>query len=319
MAMKAQLAQEGTVRLFRSLRAGREWLRTGGSTAVAPQTKGACVPMKPGTDGPPVFLIPGAPGSILQLGPLAAAMTVPQAVFAIRPRGLEEDESPCQTIEAMAEYSIARIRTMRPHGPYLLVGYSAGGLVALEMARQFRAAGDEVPLIVLLDTYPSRKIWPLRCHLEVLVRQAARAIWSLRRYSPLQMVRDARRRLRSLMGYLAASGVNVLPLPEVPPEGASAASRRVHLATYAAGEAYQPFAYAGKVVFVQPQEVPNLEPRRPASVWRRFLRDFEVCRVPGDHLGMIEAGAALTAAAISDRVREALPPPPSPLDTVLSA
>jgi acetoacetyl-CoA synthetase len=270
--------------------------------------------MKPGDDGPPVFLIPGAPGSILQLGPLAAAMTVSQAVFAIRPRGLDEDESPCQTLKEMAEYSISRIKAMYPRGPYLLVGYSAGGLIALEMAQQLRAAGDEVPLVVLLDTYPSREIWPLRCHAEILVRQIARAIWALRRYSPVQMSREVCRRLRSLRGYLAASGVKALPLPEVAPEGASAASRRVHMATYAAGEAYRPRTYAGKVAFVQPDEVPNLEPRRPASVWGRVLTDLDVRRIPGSHLGMVEAGAVATAAAISQCVSEAIPPQASPMD-----
>src|SRR5882724_10338692 len=112
MTMSAELAQEGTARLFRSVRAGREWLRAGGKIAAASQAKGACVPMKPGNDGPPVFLIPGAPGSILQLGPLAAAMTVPQAVFAVRPRGLDEDENPCQTLKEMAEYNIGRIKVI---------------------------------------------------------------------------------------------------------------------------------------------------------------------------------------------------------------
>src|SRR5262249_18700070 len=131
MAMSAQSAQEGTARLFRSVRAGREWLRAGGGTAAAPQAKRGCIMMKPGTDAPPVFLIPGAPGSILQLGPVAAAMAVPQAIFAIPPRGLEEDETPCTTLGEMAGHSIARIKAIRPQGPYVLVGYSAGGLIAI--------------------------------------------------------------------------------------------------------------------------------------------------------------------------------------------
>jgi acetoacetyl-CoA synthetase len=310
--MNAQLAQDGTARLFRSVRAGREWLRNGGAAATATRSKSACVLMKPGNEGPPVFLIPGAPGSILQLGPLAAAMTVPQPVFAIRPRGIEEDELPCRTLAEMAEYNIGRIKTMRPIGPYVLAGYSAGGLIALEMAQQLRAAEEVVPLVVLLDTYPSREIWPLRCHAEILVRQTLRAMWSLRRYSPRRIASEVARRVRSLLGYLAASGVKALPLPEVPPEGASAASRRVHMATYAAGETYRPQPYAGKVVFVQPGEVPNLEPRRPASVWRRFLTDFTVRRVPGNHLGLVETDAVTTATAISECITEVLPAAPIP-------
>src|SRR5690348_18305396 len=126
------------------------WMR--GRSGETRQT-GACVPMKPGGDAPPVFLIPGAPGSILQLGPVAAAMTGDNPVYAIRPRGIEEGETPCETLAEMADYAIAQMKALRPTGPYPLVGYSAGGLVAIEMAQRLAAAGDEVPLLVLLDTY----------------------------------------------------------------------------------------------------------------------------------------------------------------------
>jgi thioesterase domain-containing protein len=44
------------------------------------------------------------------------------------------------------------MRQVQPHGPYLLGGFSGGGLIAWEIARQLEAAGEEVPLVVLLDT-----------------------------------------------------------------------------------------------------------------------------------------------------------------------
>jgi thioesterase domain-containing protein len=229
-------------------------------------------------------------------------MTGDSAVYAIRPRGIEEGETPCETLAEMAEYAIAQMKALRPKGPYPLIGYSAGGLVAMEMAQRLRAADDEVPLVVLLDTYPSRAIWPLRCHAEVLGRQALRALWAMLRAGPKSLLREAARRLHSLSGYLSASGVSALAPPPLVPEGVSAASRRVHLASYNAGEAYRPVPYAGKVLFIQPEEVPDLEPRRPSQVWGRLLPDFEVCRVPGTHLGLVDDGAAPTAAAICDRL-----------------
>jgi acetoacetyl-CoA synthetase len=297
-----QLAQEAAARLFRSVRAGRMWMRA--RSGETRQT-GACVPMRPGADhAPPVFMIPGAPGSILQLGPVAAAMTGDSPVYAIRPRGIEEGETPCETLAEMADYAIAQMKTIRPNGPYPLIGYSAGGLVAIEMAQRLTAAGDSVPLLALLDTYPSRTVWPLRCHIEVLGRQALRALWELVRGGPRSLLPEVARRMRSLSGYLSASGVSVLPPPLLVPEGVSPASRRVHLAAYNAGEAYRPAPYAGKVLFIQPEEVPDLEPRRPGLVWQRLLPDFEVCRVPGTHLGLVDTGAAATAAAISGRLAE---------------
>lgn len=295
-----ELAREAAARLFRSVRAGRTWLR---ARAGETRETGACVPMKPGAGhAPPVFMIPGAPGSILQLGPVAAAMTGDSAVYAIRPRGVEEGETPCETLAEMAEYAIAQMKALQPRGPYPLVGYSAGGLVAMEMAQRLAAAGDDVPLLVLLDTYPSRAVWPLRCHAEVLGRQACRALWALLRAGPRALVGELARRLRSLSGYLSASGVSVLAPPPLVAEGVSPASRRVHLASYNAGEAYRPVRYAGKVLFIQPEEVPDLEPRHPRLVWHRLLADFEVCRVPGTHLGLVDTGAAATAAAICNHL-----------------
>ena len=59
---------------------------------------------------------------------------------------------PIETIAAMAAAYVREMKTARPSGPYNLCGGSFGGLVALEMAGQLRAAGDEVSLLALFDT-----------------------------------------------------------------------------------------------------------------------------------------------------------------------
>ncbi len=56
-------------------------------------------------------------------------------------------------IPALATHLISEMRSVRPHGPYMLGGYSFGGIVAYEMAQQLLAAGEEVPLLALLDSY----------------------------------------------------------------------------------------------------------------------------------------------------------------------
>jgi thioesterase domain-containing protein len=63
--------------------------------------------------------------------------------------------------------------------------------------------------------------------------------------------------------------------------------------------------YGGKVVFLQPKQLTNLEPRAPGQVWRRFLTNFEVRRVAGSHLTMVECDAASTAAELSRCLAEA--------------
>jgi thioesterase domain-containing protein len=295
--MSDQLARNDTALLFRSVRAARSWVQINAASLEASPVA-SCVTMKPGNNEPPVFMFPGAAGSILQIAPLAAALDAPMPVYAIKPRGMEQGETPYRHLAEMAEHAIGVITTVRACGPYLLVGYSAGGLVALEVARQLSAAGQDVPLVMLLDTYPSRETWPLLCHLEILARQTARALWTVRRLALRQAVDDVARRCRSLFLYLAAAGLKLITPPPLVAEGCDAAARQVHLATYNAGEAYRPSRYAGKVVFLQPTDIPNLEPRSPRRVWGKFLPDLAIRQVPGSHLSMVDEGAAATAAEI---------------------
>jgi len=55
------------------------------------------------------------------------------------------------------------------------------------------------------------------------------------------------------------------------------------------------------VMFIHPDALPDLYPRSPVRLWRRFLSNVDVRRVPGTtHLGMVEDGAVATAAAIRE-------------------
>jgi thioesterase domain-containing protein len=60
------------------------------------------------------------------------------------------------TIEEMAAAHIKSMLTIQPEGPYLLGGFCNGGLTAYEMARQLHAQGQQVELLVLMDSIPPR-------------------------------------------------------------------------------------------------------------------------------------------------------------------
>jgi thioesterase domain-containing protein len=86
---------------------------------------------------------------------LAQSLGRDRPFHGIRSRGLHgETELPAR-LEEMAEEYVAAVRGIQPHGPYLLGGWSGGGLVALEMAQQLRACGEPIGLLALLDTTPS--------------------------------------------------------------------------------------------------------------------------------------------------------------------
>ena len=107
-----------------------------------------------GADRIPVFCVHGAGGNVLNFRDLARAMGRDQPFYGLQARGIDGVTPPTATIEAMAEEYLAEIRMVQPAGPYRFAGYSGGGLVAFEMARQASAAGDEIDLVLLLDTFP---------------------------------------------------------------------------------------------------------------------------------------------------------------------
>jgi len=98
-----------------------------------------------------LFCVSGVLGSVLEFEPLAQALGPDQPLYGLRALGLSEDVRPYDRIEDIARHHVRAIRAVQPAGPYRLIGHSFGSKVAFEMARQLVAAGDAVPLLVVLD------------------------------------------------------------------------------------------------------------------------------------------------------------------------
>ncbi len=112
------------------------------------------VAMHAGEGGPktPFFLVAGMFGNVLNLRHLAHLLGTDRPFYGLQARGLFGDAAPHATVEAAAADCLAEIRQVQPQGPYLLGGFSGGGLTAWEIGRQLRAMGEEVALMALLDT-----------------------------------------------------------------------------------------------------------------------------------------------------------------------
>ena len=67
--------------------------------------------------------------------------------------GWDGEVVPFTRYEDMASHYVAGMRKVQPHGPYYLGGYSFGGKIAVYMARQLKAAGEEVALLAIMDSY----------------------------------------------------------------------------------------------------------------------------------------------------------------------
>src|SRR5262249_53897649 len=135
------------------------------------------VALQPEGSRPPFFCVHGLGGDVLFLRHLAAHLGLDQPLYALRRQGLEGVSPPHTRVEDMAAHYSQERAAFQPEGPYLLGGYSFGGLVAYEMARQLRANGQEVALLALIDTtfwnVPTPKSPPLRSAIERYVRRVS--------------------------------------------------------------------------------------------------------------------------------------------------
>jgi len=113
------------------------------------------VEIQRGGDRPPLFFMHPGGGNISCYVELAHQLGSEQPFYGLQSRGLDENHVPLTLISDMACYYVETLRRRQPEGPYMLGGWSMGGLIAYEMAQQLRSRGEEISLLALLDSYPS--------------------------------------------------------------------------------------------------------------------------------------------------------------------
>ena len=144
----AVLIQHSTVKSLANLLDEEEELEFGGSL----------VPIKPSGKKAPIYLIHGGGLHVLMFQTLAAHLDEEQPIYALQARGLNGEAPPLNRIEDMAAHYISEIEQSNPDGPYALAGYSFGGLIAFEMAKQLKASGKKVSMLSVFDTVIKQKL-----------------------------------------------------------------------------------------------------------------------------------------------------------------
>jgi thioesterase domain-containing protein/NAD(P)-dependent dehydrogenase (short-subunit alcohol dehydrogenase family)/acyl carrier protein len=127
----------------------------------------------------PLFIVAGMFGNVLNLRHLAHLVGQDRPCYGLQARGLYGEHPPHETFEEAATEYLRELRTVQPHGPYLLGGFSGGGLHAYEMARQLIEQGEEVAMLVMLDTplpvsAPLTFSDKLKMHLQKIGREKGR-------------------------------------------------------------------------------------------------------------------------------------------------
>ena len=244
------------------------------------------VPIQAAGSRPPLFFIDAFP----LFRALASRLGPDQPFLGLRHPEVTTLSHPF-SLDEIAAYHVTTIRTVRPEGPYLIGGWSAGGTVAYEVARQLQAAGGEVALVAMFEASPPGfGRYPLSDRFVSLGRRLRFHSKSLARLDPREMPWYAAARLQTIGRALRArawrrSYRTALGLGGTLSERFQSIDQVVLFAL----STYQPRLYPGHVVFFRSAE--RLEAFRSELDfgWGKFATGgIEVHVIPGDHISMFD-------------------------------
>ncbi|MFJ4717843.1 beta-ketoacyl synthase N-terminal-like domain-containing protein [Streptomyces luteogriseus] len=245
-------------------------------------------PLRPGGSRPPLFLVHAAGGPVGVYRQLAELLGDDQPVY-----GLERIEE-ARTVPEKARRYAAAIGAARPDGPLLLGGWSFGGFVAQEAARQLTAAGREVRLVVLIDSVlplprpGSTRSDRIRAHFEGFARHVADAygVQLELPYDELVAMDDDAARIDAVLRALREAA-------DVPP--AALEHQRSSYLDMGIGESHSPAPHDGPVVLYRATEPaphtvrdPAYERDDPALGWDEVCPRLQVVPVAGHHLSLLD-------------------------------
>ncbi|WP_395787575.1 beta-ketoacyl synthase N-terminal-like domain-containing protein [Aquimonas sp.] len=273
----------------------------------APRPADFLIPLQPQGERAALFALPGAGGGAVSLQRLSQVLGREQPFFCLEAVDVEGEWPPMPSVEANAAFARQAIREHQAQGPYRLLGYSNGGLVAFEIARQLLEEGDEASL-VLLDTLAPGHTGK----------------------DPLQEMVEV---FRHFIGSLGAStDLSLAELQAVPAEDRAAflytrteqlglnLPRRQFLNTFAAAQSseiacqsYQPLPLTQDLDLILFRS-DAAYPEAPRDYgWSALLTQApRVVELQGDHFGVLESPAAEEIARHLDTPVEPTPSPAAP-------
>ena len=258
------------------------------------QMNAPIVRIQPNGSRSPLYCIGAVDGEVIVFRRLALELGPNQPLYGLQPFRLQ---GPRRTVEQLAAAYLRELRRGGESRPFVLLGYSFGGLVAVEMARQLQRNGVNPPMVVLIDAS-----YPFGC------RQHEPWSQRIRRYEHLWDRVTNRGGLSHLLQRLKygfkrvahrASSSTVLVSR---PEGASDVSAVQEMAA----ESYRIKSYNGRVHLFRAETQNEFLAGGAELGWSVVLSNLVVEEVPGDH-GTINTGANLRI--LARKVRECLQDP----------
>ncbi|HEV2846382.1 MAG TPA: condensation domain-containing protein, partial [Thermoanaerobaculia bacterium] len=270
------------------------------------------VPIQPRGERTPLFCVHALGGEVFYYYRLARELGEDQPFYGLQARPVDgRAEAPRVTIEEMAAEYLEAMRSVQPAGPYLLAGYSFGGNLAFEMARQLTLAGEEVALLAILDQ-------PISPGIEGAEVDTADVIAELARHHARGQGRTVEIDAEALRGLSLddqlVRALEALGGPEALGPGFDVPMMRDLALGWSARstalERYRTSAYPGRITLLRADSVDadilrELPPQRrllykdPTLGWGAVAAGgVEVHTVPGSHQTIVEAPYVETLAEV---------------------
>lgn len=223
---------------------------------------------------PMVLLAPGG-GNLLAYEALVRSLDQDQAVVGFRLPGSDGRSEPVRSIVEQADHILPQLlATVPPLSGYQLVGWSTGGLLALELASRLETEGYPVAFIAMIDTiYPGFQLatQPGKAdkYRSLLADGGLRAVSAHARHRVAIRIRESRELAR--MRVAERTGRNI---------DAAVIERQLFEIAFDAAQSYRPRVFDGPVVFYAAS---GTDPNRTVVPWGEHLARFEAVRIEGEH------------------------------------
>jgi len=228
----------------------------------------------------PLFMVHPIGGEVYFYRDLAHQLGADQPLFAFQATSLSGQSDPYDDVETMAMDYISELKAIGAKPPYLLGGSSFGGLVAYEMAQQLKALGEEVRLLVMIDT-PFPQEMPAH-----LTNSAAILDYLLKDKIPLDIKILNKLEPKAQIDYVLEEA-RLRGKSEVIPPHLGVPLFNTWIAHQKATFDYIPKPYADDMVFFRHSERMEHFPAAPHETWLDYVEGkVEVHQVPGDHITM---------------------------------
>ncbi|MFJ1741062.1 amino acid adenylation domain-containing protein [Streptomyces microflavus] len=273
-------------------------LRSGGA-------KGAfdpLVPIRATGARRPMFFVHPMGGNVLCYLRYCAHLPDDQPFYALQAAGVDAGTEPLRTVEEIAARYIESIRRVQPTGPYTIGGWSFGGFVAFEIARQLRTAGERIQRLVLLDTTALNPGRRLTTDDDALLGWFFWELLWLQRggNSPLELIPVELTTLEAKFDFIAELAIAEGVLPAGSTSTIVRRLFRVYEANWRAAFDYRPNPVEQDMVLIRATEplpavldsmhtaIDSMH-KDPSNGWReRTSGRLDVVLVPGDHLTIME-------------------------------